>query len=89
VASSTPRDLTSATVNFTAASGATLTGTTFTVQLSDTATAWFESPAGQAAGGAFDLTIPFPFSGDPKAIGSVSVTLTNSKGMSLAVSGSM
>ena len=89
VASSTPRDLTGATVNFMAASGATLSGTTFTVPLSDAAKAWFESPAGQAAGGAFDLKIPFPFSGDTKAIGSASVTLTNSIGTSLTVSGMM
>jgi hypothetical protein len=82
-ATSTPRDLASAIVNFTAAPGTQLTGTGFTVPLSETARAWFESAAGQDAGGAFDLKIPFPFSGDPKVIGSVSVTLTNSIGSSV------
>jgi hypothetical protein len=89
VASSTPRDLISATVNFTAAGSAALTGTTFSIPLGDPARAWFESAAGQTAGGAFDLKIPFPFSGDTKALGSASVTLTNSTGTSLAVSGTM
>jgi hypothetical protein len=89
MASSTPRDLTSATITFAAASGAQLNGSSFTVQLGATATTWFASAPGQAAGGAFDLQIPFPFSGAASAIGSVSVTLTNSVGVSLVSSGGM
>jgi hypothetical protein len=87
VASSTPRDLTSATLSFAASAGAQLSDTSFTVQLSDNATAWFGSPTGQAAGGTFDLQIPFAFSGDMSALGLVSVTLTNSVGTSLPVTG--
>jgi len=87
VATSTPRDLTSALVTFAAATGAQLTGTSFDIPLSDTATQWFSSTDGLAAGGSFRLTIPFPFSGDTSAIGSVSVMLTNSIGTSASVSG--
>ena len=87
VASSTPRDLASAALSFTAAAGAQLNGANVTVPLTGSATAWFGSAPGQAAGGTFDLEIPFAFSGDTSAIGSVSVTLTNSVGTSLPVSG--
>ncbi len=89
---SNTRDLVSATLTFNAAAGATLTGTTsFTVPLNSgatpTSTAWFTSAPGQAAGGAFDLQIPFTFSGSPSAIGSVSVVLTNSAGASTPAAG--
>lgn len=87
VASSTSRDLTSATFGFTPAAGAQLNGATATLQLGAVATSWFGSAAGQTAGGAFDLQVPFPFSGDTSAIGSVSVALTNSVGTSVPVSG--
>ncbi|MCC6862764.1 MAG: putative Ig domain-containing protein [Bryobacterales bacterium] len=89
VAASTPRDLMSAVVTFAAASGTQLVGTSFTIPIGETARAWFESSDGQKAGGAFELKIPFPFSGDPKAIGSVTVTLTNSIGSSASVTGMM
>lgn len=89
---SNTRDLVSATLTFNAAAGATLTGTTsFTVPLNSGATPistpWFTSAQGQAAGGTFDLQIPFTFSGNPSAIGSVSVVLTNSAGASTPATG--
>ena len=89
-AMSTPRDLGSASVTFTAASGTQLTGTqTFTVSLTGAAGTWFDpgNAAGVSNGGAFSLTIPFTYSGDTTALGSVSVTLTNSVGTSAAASG--
>jgi hypothetical protein len=86
VASSTPRDLSGATVTFTPASGAQWNGASFSVPLAGSADAWFSSALGQAAGGAFDLEIPFTFSGDMKAIASVAVTLTNSTGVSQTAS---
>jgi streptogramin lyase len=86
-ASSTPRDLTSATVTFMAASGTQLNGTSFDVPLTASGTAWFASADGQSAGGTFDLQLPFKYSGDTSAIGGVSVTLRNSVGTSAAVSG--
>jgi hypothetical protein len=88
-ASSTPRNLTSAAVSFGAASGAQLNGATFQVPLGDTATAWFASSDGWAAGGSFHLKIPFPFAGDFSAIGSVSVVLINSAGPSATVAASL
>jgi YVTN family beta-propeller protein len=80
---STPRDLTSATFTFQAANGAQLGGTTsFTVPLNAVAPGWFSSASGLQSGGSFHLTVPFTFSGDTSAIGSVSVTLSNSQGSS-------
>ena len=87
-ANSTPRDITRANVTFTAASGATLTGTqTYPVDLAAAGTAWFPSAPGVSAGGAFSVQITFGFTGDTSALGSASVTLTNSVGTSAAVSG--
>lgn len=83
---STTRELSSATFTFTAASGSTLEGTsTFTVPLNSAT--WFDSTDGRSNGSRFSLQVPFTFSGDPAAIGSVSVTLTNSIGASSPVSG--
>jgi hypothetical protein len=48
-------------------------------------TQWFNTAAGQAAGGLFSLQIPFGYSGDPNAIGTVTVTLTGSQGASAPV----
>lgn len=86
-ASSSTRDLVSAALTFSAAGGTALDGsTTATVQLTPQ-TAWFASAAGLQNGSRFTLTIPFTFSGDASALGSVSATLTNSVGVSAAVSG--
>jgi hypothetical protein len=87
---STPRDLTSASLTFTAAAGDQLNGTQFTISLTAAAAAWFSDSGanrGVANGGAFALTLPFTYSGDTTAIGTVSVTVTNSVGTSAAVSG--
>ena len=93
VASSTSRDLSGASFTFTPASGATLSGTTFSYSgpgnaLATQATTWFSpGSSGLSYGGAFDLQVPFTLQGSANAIGSVSVTLTNSVGISGAVSG--
>jgi hypothetical protein len=80
---STARDLTSVTFAFSPASGAVLNGTTsFTVPLDSIGPQWFGSPTGLSSGAAFHLATPFTISGDSSAIGSVSVTLTNSVGTS-------
>jgi hypothetical protein len=89
-ACSTPRDLSKADLVFTAASQTQLTGPqTFTMALDGIANAWFDpaNATGIANGGSFSLKIPFNFSGDVNAIGSVSVTLTNSIGTSAPVGG--
>ncbi len=90
-ATTTTRDLTSVSLTFTAASGDTLTGSTQTVSLTSASTAWFVASGNASLGkgnvGAVSVTLTFPYTGDPTAIGTVSVTLSNSVGTSPAVSG--
>jgi hypothetical protein len=87
VATSTTLELKTATFTFTAAAGAQISGSaTFTADVSSLLAPWFASSNYQY-GGAFSLSIPFTISGPSSAIGSVSVTLTNSSGTSSAVSG--
>jgi hypothetical protein len=82
------RDLTSVTLVFQAASGATLNGgSPGPISLSSASQTWFASTDGRGAGGAFRLNIPFPYTGDVTALGSVTATLTSSRGPSTAVSG--
>ena len=86
----TTRELVSASLTFTAATGAQLNGASETISLTSASTAWFSDTGagrGVANGGAFSLTIPFNYTGDPTAIGTVSVTITNTVGTSAAVSG--
>ena len=90
VAVSVTRDLSGVNLTFSPAQGATLNGTSFSYsgsQMSTPASSWFSSQSGLNAGGAFDLQIPFTFSGDTSAISSVSVTLVNSAGTSSAAPG--
>jgi hypothetical protein len=89
-ATSTPRDLTSASLTFTPAPGAQLNGSAETVSLTSAAAAWFPDTGtnrGVANGGMFSLTMPFAYSGDTTALSTVSVTVSNSVGASAAVSG--
>jgi hypothetical protein len=90
---STPRDLASATYTFTAAAGAQITVTaanggqvTGTTQISVPVTTqlsqWFAGSTSQPNGSVFSLQAPFTLSGDPNALQSVSVALTNSIGAS-------
>jgi len=68
--------------------GTGLTGTTFTVPFGGADQAYFTSASGLSAGGTFMFILHFPYSGDPTAIMSVSVTLTDGTGAtSAAVSG--
>jgi hypothetical protein len=86
---STPRDLSAAAFVFSPASGgATLSGTTtYPLDLSSASTQWYASSAGLSSGSAFTMQVPFTFSGDASAVGSVQVTITNSVGTSNAVTG--
>ncbi len=81
---STTRDLTQAVFTFQAAPGSTLNGATQTVSLNSESGAWFPSGPGQQAGGSFSLSVDFAYTGDPKALAGVSVTLSNSVGTSAA-----
>jgi hypothetical protein len=88
VASSTPRDVQTATFTFNAAPGAQINGTnTFNVNVSSLLSQWYSSTQGQTYGSAFSLQVPFTLSGSASAIQSVTVTLTNSVGTSSAVTG--
>ena len=85
---STPRDMSSATVTFSAASGATLEGSSsVTVSLSSVFSTFYQTAASISGGSAFSsLRLPVSVSGDKTAIGSVAVVLTNSVGQSNSVS---
>ncbi len=84
---STPRDVTTATFTFTAASGTQLSGsTTFSVPVSSQFSAWYQSAQSQSFGSMFQLQVPFTITGNG-SVQSVSVTLTNSVGTSAPVSG--
>lgn len=83
---STPRDLVHATFRFAPAAGGNLETTQFVVPLENPAKRWFESGNSAVFGSLFTLTQPFSVSGDIRAIGSVSVTLTNSRGESQPIS---
>jgi len=81
-ASSNPRDLLQADLTFAPASGAQLNGTQLSVPLTGIAKPWFASTSGIANGGSFGLTLPFNYTGDPNALGSLSISLRNSVGSS-------
>jgi hypothetical protein len=81
---STPRDLSTATITFSASQGASLEGnTSFAVDISAVSQTFYISPASLAGGSAFTgLQLPVSIDGDKTAIGAVTVTLTNSAGTS-------
>ncbi len=78
----TPRDVKTVTLSFTAATGATLDGTTsFTVDVSGLFSQFYSSPASQLTGSMFtNFHIPVIITGDKTAIGAVTVSITNSVG---------
>ncbi len=81
---STPRDMQSVTLTLLPAAGAKLTGaTSFTIDVSSLFTNYYSTAQSLAGGSLFTgLDIPVTVGGDKSAIGSVSVTLTNSAGSS-------
>jgi len=84
------REATQAVVQFTPAAGQTLQTTSATVPLTDTANTWFQAASSDQYGGQFVLTLPFTVTGGTaSAVGSVSVTLTNTVGTSNSMSGSL
>ena len=87
----TSRDVASSSFVFTAASGDQLTGAGTPVVVASNGadqSEWFNTSAGRGAGGVFSLSVPFTYSGNPAALASVAVTLTNAKGQtSTAVTG--
>ncbi|HEY1755508.1 MAG TPA: putative Ig domain-containing protein [Bryobacteraceae bacterium] len=84
---STPRDMSSVTLMFTAASGQSLSGpTSFTIDVSALFTAYYSSAASQLVGSQWlNLNLPVTTTGSKAAIGSVAVTLSNSAGSSQTI----
>lgn len=78
---STPREVSSASVTLTAASGKSLATTTFPFTVSQIFTSYFANSASAPFGSQFRLVLPFTVS-DLTAIASASITLTNSVGTS-------
>lgn len=84
---STPRNMTSAALTFTARPGSNITtGLSFTVNLSPAFTTWYGSQASAAFGSQFQLTLPISITGDASEITGVSMVLNNSIGASNSMS---
>jgi len=81
----TSRQVTQAVLQFTPASGTTLSSTTFTITTTSLFTTWYGSTAAAPFGSQFTFTQPFTVSGSAQAVTSVSVTLSNSQGSSNTV----
>lgn len=80
---STPRNMNTATLNFTSRPGSNITsGVSFTVNLASAFTTWYGSTASAPYGSQFQLTIPITISGDPAEITGLAVVLNNSVGAS-------
>lgn len=77
----TPRQVTAANVKLTAAAGKSLTTTDFPFTVNQIFTTYFSDSASAPFGSQFRLVLPFTTS-DTTAIGSATVTLTNSVGTS-------
>jgi Putative Ig domain len=84
---SNTREVSSGSFTFAVTSGNTLQTAQLTVQLTSAFGTWFNNTGSNATGGQFKLTVPFSVTqGAATAITKVTVTLTNSKGASAAVS---
>jgi hypothetical protein len=81
---STTKELVQATLQFNAATGSTLSAAPIVAPLSTVIAAWYQSAAAAAFGSQISVSIPISVSGDISAIGSVTVTLTNTQGNSAA-----
>ena len=85
---STTRELTRADFAFAAAAGAQLDGATAFVEFKGAdQIKWFALQESRPHGGNFGAMVPFAYSGDAAALGTVTVTLTNSKGSSASATG--
>jgi hypothetical protein len=83
---SNTREVSSGSFTFTVSSSTPAALVQVTVPLTSAYTTWFNNSASNATGGQFRLTVPFSVTGSATAVTKVSVTLTNSRGASAAVS---
>ena len=88
----TPRALSTWTVQFTTISGFNMPVTKFSIDVSQISTVWFQSTASRPFGSQFTLSIPFTFQGTVpngqsllNSIASVAVTLSNGQGTSNSI----
>jgi Putative Ig domain len=86
---STTKEATVATLVFNAASGATLSAAPISVPVSSILSTWYSGTAAASFGSQFLITIPIAVTGTVSAIGSVTVTLTNTMGVSAPVNGTL
>jgi hypothetical protein len=91
---STTRSLTALNVQFTPATGFAITTSTFTINLQQPSTIWYQSSASQPFGGQFEVAVPFNFQGTVPAgqsvlnsFTSLSVSVSNESGTSNVVQG--
>ena len=85
----TDRELTQAMFQFTGATGSNLQTTSVTIPVDQLFAAWYGSAASAQYGSQFTFTQPFTIQGDPAAVVSVSVTLTNKAGSSTPASATL
>jgi hypothetical protein len=82
----TSREIVSALFRFTGSAGSSFQTAELTVPLTEGAQRWYQSEPSRPFGSQFTLTQQFTVQGDTNAIGSVTVTMTNSQGASQAAS---
>jgi large repetitive protein len=82
---STTREMVSGQFTFAPVTGSTLSQSAIPVQLASAFSTWYQSSASNQYGGQFMLTEPFTVSGTAADVSSVSVTLTNTQGVSASV----
>jgi hypothetical protein len=84
----TSREMVSAAITFTAATGVTLSSSQATISLAAVFTTWYQSSASTPYGSNFSLTMPFTFTNATSTapLTSVSVVLTNAQGNSTSTS---
>jgi hypothetical protein len=85
----TDRELTQAVFQFAGASGSNLQTGSVTIPLDQLFAAWYGSAASAQYGTQFTFSQPFTVQGDPTAVVSVSVTLTNKVGSSSPASATL
>ena len=83
---STPRSVSTLTLQFTAASGASLQTSSLSINTEAPFGTWFQSATGISFGSQFTASVIVNVNGDPNAVQSVSVTASNSRGDSNALS---
>jgi hypothetical protein len=89
----TSRSVTSLNYTFSVTSGVTSTTSTFSLNVSQASSIWFNSSTSTAFGGQFSIAVPFTLQATGGAVAttalqSVAVTATNAVGVSNSVSGS-